>query len=85
MIDFLLLTNQIFCCLVQDKDLAFDALLTCQNGQQPGKLLVDVADKLKTRYYRIFFNSTNLILREDLIFRSMKKIFGLSGSMCKIL
>ena len=48
MIDFLLLTNQIFCCLVQDKDLAFDALLTCQNGQQPGKLLVDVADKLET-------------------------------------
>ena len=43
----LLLTNQIFCCLVQDKDLAFDALLTCQNGQQPGKLLVDVADKLE--------------------------------------
>ena len=48
MIDFSLLTNQIFCNLVQDKDLAFDAILTCQNGQQPGKLLVDVADDLKT-------------------------------------
>ena len=34
--------------LIKDKDLAFDALLTCQNGQQPGKLLVDVADKFKT-------------------------------------
>ena len=48
MIDFLLLTNQIFRHLVQDKDLAFDALLTCQNGQ----LLVDVADDLKTLYDR---------------------------------